>query len=53
MKNFRRICIIVILLIIYIYVVAIENIPNSIVLFEGESLDIPTIVGINIENKGE
>jgi len=53
MKILKKVIIISILIIIYIYLIAIDNIPESIVLFEGDKLDIPTIVGIKIESEDE
>jgi len=38
-------------LIILIYVCAIDSIPKSIILFQGESLNIKKIFGISFENK--
>ena len=48
MKIIRRIFLILILLITLIYVTNITSIPNSIVLFQGESLELGTIFGIYI-----
>lgn len=48
MKIIRRFFLISILLITLIYVTNITSIPNSIVLFEGESLKLGTIFGIYI-----
>lgn len=49
MKKFFKVAILIVLLIIYIYVLAIEAIPDSLILFEGERLNIKTILGMNIE----
>ena len=55
MKKFRKIVMIFILLIMYIYIVAIQSIPNNIVIFEGEKINLKTILGlrINLMEKGE
>lgn len=45
----RMFCIVVILLIIYIYICNITLLPNNIIIFEGEELNIKTIAGINIK----
>lgn len=50
MNAFRKIFLIVILLIILIYVTNITGIPTKIILFEGEELNLGTIFGI-FENK--
>ncbi len=49
MKIIRRIFIVSILLIIYIYVCNIALLPSSIIIFEGETLNLKTIAGINIK----
>lgn len=49
MKNYFKISILLVLFILYIYVLAINSIPNSLILFEGENLKLKTILGLNIE----
>jgi len=51
MKIFKRIILISILLIILIYVTNITSIPDSIILFKGENLNLNTVFGVNIEEK--
>ncbi len=54
MKNFKRMCIfclLAILLISLIYISDITNLPDSIIIFEGETLSLNTIFGVNIETK--
>ncbi len=48
MKIIKKIFIIAILLIIYTYVLAISSIPNNIIVFQGEDININTIFGIKI-----
>ena len=48
MKKLRNIFIIIGLLVIYIYVCNITLLPSSIIIFEGEELNLRTIVGINV-----
>lgn len=50
MKIFRKILIILILLIMYIYVCNISMLPNNIILMQGEFLNLNTILGLNVEN---
>ena len=50
MRKFLKISILIVLFIIYIYILAIDSIPDSLILFEGEDLNIKTILGLNIEN---
>lgn len=54
MKNFRKLLIIFVLIIVLIYVTNITGVPDSITLFKGEELNLYTIFGIEIikeENK--
>lgn len=53
MKKFAKITLIIFLFIFYLYVVAIDSIPNSLILFEGQSLNINTIFGIDIKNNNK
>lgn len=57
MKNFKKILLVAFLLcfliLIYIYVCAIEAIPSSVILFQGEELNIKTFFGITLENEEE
>lgn len=39
------------LLIIYVYVIVVSNIPNKLVIFEGEDISINLPIGIKIDNK--
>ena len=49
MKVFLKISILTVLFFIYMYFLAIESIPNSLILFEGETLKINTFFGLNIK----
>lgn len=48
-KIFKKILVILTLLLIYIYLCNIHNIPDSVVIFEGEEINLKTILGINID----
>lgn len=48
MKIFKRILLITFLLILLIYITNITSIPDSIVLFKGEELDLATVFGVFI-----
>ena len=39
----------IIILIIYVYLLSIDNIPSNIILFEGENLNIKTLFGVTCE----
>ena len=46
-KSFiKKVSILILLIIIYTYVVAIQSIPSNIVIFEGETISLKTIFGI-------
>lgn len=49
-RNLRKILIIFILLIIYSYVVMINNIPDNVVVFEGETIPLKTMLGLNMNS---
>lgn len=51
MKKLKPILFILFLLIIYIYVACISMLPNHIIIFEGESLNFPTLLGVNLSQK--
>lgn len=53
MKKFLKISILVVLFILYVYILAIDAIPDSFILFEGEKINIKTILGLNIEQSKE
>ena len=53
MKKFLKMLLLVFfLLIIYIYVLVIERIPSKITLFEGEKMELKTMLGIKIKDEG-
>lgn len=50
-KNIKRAILIFILIIIYIYIIAIDAIPNQIVIFEGESVKVNSAMGLGIKEE--
>lgn len=44
---------IILLLVLYIYIVYIQSIPDNIVIFEGETVNLKTILGLKAEVTGE
>lgn len=50
MKKFLKIILVLILLIVLVYVTNITSIPDSIILLQGESLDIKTILGLSFSD---
>lgn len=53
MKFFRRSLIILFLIILLVYVINIDAIPSSVILFQGEKLEVNTILGMSLDNKNE
>ena len=51
MKKILKISIFTVLFFLYIYVLAIDSIPNSIILFEGEKINIKTILRIEYKTR--
>lgn len=49
MKKFFKISILVVLFFLYVYILAIDAIPSSLILFEGESLNLKSIIGLTIK----
>lgn len=50
MKKFKKILLVLILLVILVYVTNISSIPNSLILMEGEELNLRTMLGLSILN---
>lgn len=49
MKRLKKLLIIFFLFTIYIYILSIQSIPNNIVIFEGETLRLKTILGVKAD----
>ena len=52
-KNVRRVCLVLTLLVLYTYVVSIQNLPNNIVIFEGEKVSLNTLFGVSLNIKND
>ncbi len=50
-KNFKKILLVLFLLIIYIYIVSISNIPNEIIAIEGENISMKLLLGLSVKNE--
>ncbi len=48
MKSYKKIFIILLLLVIFIYVCNITLLPTSLILMQGETLDVKTILGLTV-----
>ena len=53
MKRIKQVFLVIILSILLAYVTNIDTIPNNIILFENEKINIATLFGINIEKQKE
>ena len=49
-KTIKMLLIVFFLILIYSYLLVIENIPETITIFEGEKIPIKTILGLNVKN---
>ncbi len=52
-RTIKKLLFVFFLLLIYTYVLAIENIPNDLVIFEGENITIKTLLGIHVRVDSE
>lgn len=52
-KFFRKMLLVFFLIILYIYILVIQNIPNNLVIFEGENIAMKTFFGINLNTDSE
>lgn len=48
-KTITKLLLVFFLMVIYAYTLAIENIPNHLVIFEGENINIKTLLGMKIK----
>lgn len=52
-KIIKKLLIVFLLIILYSYILAITNLPDELVIFEGESISLRTLLGLNIKTKDE
>lgn len=52
-KIITKLLLVFFLMVIYAYVISIENIPNSLVIFEGEKITMKTLLGIHTRLNAE
>lgn len=52
-KKIKKLLLVFFLMLIYSYLLVISNIPDEIVLFEGESIMMKSILGLNIKNEAQ
>ena len=54
-KVILGIILILLLLVVYSYIICVQSIPDNIVIFQGESVNLKTVLGmkLNLSEKGE
>lgn len=50
-KNFVKIAVVLVLLLSYVYICSINSIPNNIIIFEGENLNLKIATGLTLASK--
>ena len=53
MKTFKKIFIVSLLILILIYVSNISSVPDNIVLFQGEKININTVLGVSLKTRND
>ena len=53
MKTLKKLIILFVLFFIYTYFISIDTLPNSIEIFQGEKINLPTLWGINIKKENK
>lgn len=53
MKTLKKISLLFVLFFIYFYIVSIDSIPQKIVIFKGEPINISTLWGVNIKREND
>ena len=53
MKTIFKLLLVFFLLVIYMYILVWQNLPNELVVFEGEKINLKTILGMNIKTNQE
>ena len=53
MKTIFKLLLVLFLLVIYMYILVWQNLPNELVVFEGEKINLKTILGMNIKTNQE
>lgn len=52
-KSIKMIVLLVVLLILYSYILVIQNLPDDVVAFEGENITMKTLLGLNIKTNSD
>ena len=52
-KNFKKLFLVFFLLVVYVYVIVIDTMPDELVVFEGENIKLGTLFGFSIESSSD
>ena len=52
-KTITKLILVFFLMILYMYILAIENIPKQLVIFEGENISFKTVLGMQVKFNAE
>lgn len=52
-SKIKKLLLVFFLMVVYSYVLAIENLPDKLVVFQGESISMKTILGLNIKDNSQ
>ena len=52
-RKIKKLLLVFFLMVVYSYVLAIENLPDKLVVFQGESISMKTILGLNIKDNSQ
>ena len=47
-KNLKRLFLVFFLIVVYVYVIVIDTMPDELVVFEGENIKLRTLFGFSI-----
>ena len=52
-KNLKRLFLVFFLIVVYVYVIVIDTMPDELVVFEGENIKLRTLLGFSIESNSD
>lgn len=52
-KNLKRLFLVFFLMVVYVYVIVIDTMPDELVVFEGENIKLRTLLGFSIESNSD
>ena len=48
-KTVKKLLLVFVLILMYVYILSIESIPSKLVIFEGENIVLNTLLGLNVK----